>query len=39
MTVQEFLTITSSTPPPALRQAMAAALAQELLKDRHVRSQ
>ena len=24
MTVQQFLTITSSTPPPALRQAMAA---------------
>ncbi len=29
MTVQQFLTITSSTPPPALRQAMAAALAVE----------
>ncbi len=29
MTVQQFLTITSSTPPPALRQAMAAALAME----------
>ncbi|HIM51565.1 MAG TPA: hypothetical protein EYM36_06565 [Acidobacteria bacterium] len=29
MTVQQFLTITSSTPPPALRRAMAAALAVE----------
>jgi hypothetical protein len=29
MTAQQFLTITSSTPPPALRQAMAAALAVE----------
>ena len=29
MTVQQFLTITSSTPPAALRQAMAAALAVE----------
>ena len=29
MTVQQFLTITSSTPPPALRQAMVAALAVE----------
>ena len=29
MTVQQFLTITSTTPPPALRQAMAAALAVE----------
>lgn len=29
MTVQQFLTITSSPPPPALRQAMAAALAVE----------
>ena len=29
MTVQQFLTITSATPPPALRQAMAAALAVE----------
>ena len=29
MTVQQFLTITSSTPSPELRQAMAAALAVE----------
>ena len=29
MTVQQFLTITSSTPSPALRQAMAAARAVE----------
>ena len=29
MTVQQFLTITSATPPPALRRAMAAALAVE----------
>ena len=29
MTMQQFLTITSSTPPPTLRQAMAAALAVE----------
>ena len=29
MTVQQFLTITSSTPPPALLRAMAAALAAE----------
>ena len=29
MTVRQFLTITSSTPTPALRQAMAAALAVE----------
>ncbi len=29
MTMQQFLTITASTPPPALRQAMAAALAVE----------
>ena len=29
MTVQQFLTITSTTSPPALRQAMAAALAME----------
>ena len=29
MTVQQFLTMTSSTPPPVPRQAMAAALAVE----------
>ena len=34
MTVQQFLKLTSSTPPPALRQAMAAALAVEPA-DRH----